>query len=38
LPGAGSAVLGAGSGCETSDQRGEARTSNGCDLGAVEVP
>ncbi len=38
LPGAGSPVLGAGADCEPVDQRGEARNTAVCDLGAVEVP
>jgi predicted outer membrane repeat protein len=38
LPAAGSAVLGAGAGCEATDQRGEARDPDACDLGAVELP
>jgi hypothetical protein len=38
LLGAGSAALQAGSGCEATDQRGEPRDPNACDLGAVEIP
>jgi predicted outer membrane repeat protein len=37
LPGAGSAVLGAGAGCEATDQRGQPRGTAVCDLGSVEV-
>ena len=36
MPGAGSPVLNAGSGCETRDQRGQARQKAKCDLGAVQ--
>ncbi len=38
LPDAKSPVLAAGANCETSDQRGQARNTAACDLGAVEVP
>jgi hypothetical protein len=38
MPGEGSAALGAGSGCEAMDQRGDPRDTANCDLGAVEVP
>lgn len=37
LPGAGSPVIGAGSGCPPTDQRGQARNVNACTAGAVEV-
>lgn len=38
LPGKQSAALGAGAGCETTDQRGQTRNATKCDLGAVELP
>lgn len=38
LPGPQSGARGAGSDCETSDQRSETRDPTACDLGAVEVP
>lgn len=37
LPGSGSALLKAGAGCEATDQRGVARDTSRCDIGAVEV-
>lgn len=38
LPAAGSPLLGAASGCEQMDQRGQARNTTVCDIGAVELP
>jgi hypothetical protein len=38
LPAAGSGALQVGSGCETTDQRGQSRDTVVCDLGSVEVP
>ncbi len=38
LPGAQSAARDVGRDCEATDQRGEARETTACDLGAVEVP
>ncbi len=38
LLGGGSPALGAGVGCEVTDQRGETRDPDACDLGAVELP
>jgi hypothetical protein len=38
LPGAGSPALGKGASCPPTDQRGNARKSDGCTIGAVEVP
>jgi hypothetical protein len=37
MPGAGSPLIGAGSSCESTDQRGEARNTQKCTIGAVEV-
>jgi hypothetical protein len=37
LPGAGSPALGAGTNCPSTDERGEFRPHDGCDLGAVEI-
>jgi hypothetical protein len=37
MPGAGSAALGVGSGCPSTDQRGNARSTASCTLGAVEA-
>ena len=37
LPGAGSAAIGAGKSCPSTDQRGEPRAADGCTSGAVEV-
>jgi hypothetical protein len=37
LPSAGSPVIGAGSGCESTDQRGEIRNTQKCTIGAVEA-
>jgi len=38
LPAATSPVRGAGTKCETTDQRGQSRDTSKCNLGAVEVP
>ena len=38
LPSAGSAVLGAGADCESTDQRGQMRDPAACDVGSVELP
>jgi hypothetical protein len=38
LPAVGSGALQVGANCETADQRGQARSTAACDLGAVEVP
>jgi hypothetical protein len=37
IPAAGSPALGAGAGCPATDERGDFRPHDGCDLGAVEV-
>jgi hypothetical protein len=36
MPAADSPALGLGNGCPATDQRGVARSANGCDAGAVE--
>ncbi len=38
LPGEGSGALNKGSSCPATDQRGEARPANACELGSIEVP
>lgn len=38
LPAATSPVRGAGTNCESTDQRGKSRDTNKCNLGAVEIP